>query len=167
MRSWLTVSRGLRWQVLRSINCFSMTILGYEVDWCVGVNLWVLDICFVFWALLFILGRRISGVTRGGGQPGFWPRAQTKKFKKSHTKGRKTIFLKGRNFLRGRKNPDLPPGDQHYCYATEENSWNLVEVENWFPGVSGNASVSQIWNINLTSEWPSIQLSSPQFTSQW
>jgi len=33
------------------------------------------------------------GVTRGGGvQPGFWPRAQTKKLKESHTKGRKKIF---------------------------------------------------------------------------
>jgi len=37
-----------------------------------------------------------------GGQPGYWPRAQTKKLKKSHTKGRK-FFLKGYHFLRGAK----------------------------------------------------------------
>jgi len=53
-----------------------------------------------------------------GEQPEYWPRAQTKKLKKSHTKGRKKIFLKGRYFLRGRKNPDLAPGDKHPCYAT-------------------------------------------------
>jgi len=35
-----------------------------------------------------------------GGQPGYWPRAQTKKLKKSHTKGRKNFF-KGATFFTG------------------------------------------------------------------
>jgi len=39
-----------------------------------------------------------SGVTRGGGRPGHWP-----KLKKSHTKGRKNTFLKGHHFYGGEK----------------------------------------------------------------
>jgi len=36
-----------------------------------------------------------------GRQPGYWPRAQTKKLKKSHTKGRKKFFFKVATFFTG------------------------------------------------------------------
>jgi len=76
-----------------------------------------------------------------GWHPGYWPRAQTKKLKKSHTKGCKKIFLKGHHFLRGRKNPDLAPGDEHPCYANVDPAVRAKNKENLIPqlksGIAG------------------------------